>query len=301
MPWFSGLRPVGVHQAGLDQLVHVGGQRERDDVGLQAALDGAGLLARGAVGLVERHALSFRAAGERGEDLGVGLAGSGVGDERELGGAFAALRARTALAAAGRQQRRPVAARRGPRRRCGSECVCCQLGLWSSCAGSLANRWTMSSWGILGGGAAADLATPQAPAGGDPARAARGRGLGVRAQVRRLPGDRVRGRRRAVPAVARGQAAAALLPRAGLPCRPLRAGRGDRGRRRGRGRGLRRAAAAHPPRRLADRAAGARDAGGVRGLRPVGPRRRVLPGAWPSRSAAKRWRRWSAASCACRP
>ena len=49
------------------------------------------------------------------------------------------------------------------------------------------------------------------------ASAARGRGVGVRAQVRRLPGARLRRRRRRLPAVAQRQAAVALLPRAELP------------------------------------------------------------------------------------
>ena len=73
----------------------------------------------------------------------------------------------------------------------------------------------------------------------------------LRAEVGRLPRDRVRRRRRGVPAVAQRQAARPLLPRALAAARPLRAGRRDRGRSRRRQPGLRRArssASTRPPR-----------------------------------------------------
>jgi hypothetical protein len=95
-----------------------------------------------------------------------------------------------------------------------------------------------------------------------------GRRLAVRAQVGRLPGDRLPRRRRGLHPEPRPQAARALLPRAAAgaarqPARALRGRRRDRHPRRGRAR-LRRAAAAHPPGRLARAHARRADAGLVR-------------------------------------
>ena len=75
-----------------------------------------------------------------------------------------------------------------------------------------------------------------------------GRGVGLRAEARRLPRDRLRRRRRRLHPVARRQSAGPLLPRAELPARALRARRraGDP-RRRGQPR-VRRAAEPHPSR-----------------------------------------------------
>ena len=73
------------------------------------------------------------------------------------------------------------------------------------------------------------LKPPLAPAARALARQpARRRGLGLRAQVRRLPRGRLRRRRRDLPAVAQRQAAEPLLPRAAVPARALRARRRDR-------------------------------------------------------------------------
>ena len=52
-PSNSSLFQSGGHLLRLDELVDVGGQRERDHVGVEAGLDRAGLVARGAVGLLE--------------------------------------------------------------------------------------------------------------------------------------------------------------------------------------------------------------------------------------------------------
>ena len=47
------LLPLGVDDAGGDELVHVGCQRQRDDIGVEACLDRPRLLAGGAVRLRE--------------------------------------------------------------------------------------------------------------------------------------------------------------------------------------------------------------------------------------------------------
>ena len=65
---------------GLDQLVHVGRQRQGDDVGLEAGLDGAGLVAGGAVGLLEPDVLAVGGLLEGGDDLLVRLLRRRVGD-----------------------------------------------------------------------------------------------------------------------------------------------------------------------------------------------------------------------------
>ena len=77
------LVPVGRDLLGLDELVDVGRERQRDDVGLQAGLDRAGLVAGRAVGLLEADVLAVGGLLEGGNDLLVGLLGRRVGDERE--------------------------------------------------------------------------------------------------------------------------------------------------------------------------------------------------------------------------
>ena len=89
--------PVLRDDAGLDQARHVGLERERDDVGAQAGLDGAALLAGGPVGLLEGDALARTAAVEV-DQLRVRLARGRVGDEADV----AALGARRGRALRGR-------------------------------------------------------------------------------------------------------------------------------------------------------------------------------------------------------
>src|SRR6476469_10489376 len=103
-------------------------------------------------------------------------------------------------------------------------------------------------------------ATDQAPARKAPGRAARGRGLVLRAEAGRIPDYRLRRRRLAHAAVAERPADGPLLPGAAFPARALRAGRrADHPR--WRGRGLRGAPEPHPPGRLARADAGRADAG----------------------------------------
>ena len=59
MPLYSFLFQSVVDQARVDEPGDVGLERELHDVGGQAALDRARLLARGGIGLVEAHALAF--------------------------------------------------------------------------------------------------------------------------------------------------------------------------------------------------------------------------------------------------
>src|SRR5688572_12649607 len=94
------LAPVGVDEARLDQRGDVGLKREMDDVGREAFLDSAPLLAGRGVGLLEVPALAFGGVLERRDDLLVGLAGGGVGDERERAAAAAATRGSLVAAAA---------------------------------------------------------------------------------------------------------------------------------------------------------------------------------------------------------
>src|SRR5947207_1038130 len=104
---------------------------------------------------------------------------------------------------------------------------------------------------------AAGLPPARAPAEGAADRA----GVGLRAEVRRLPGARVRRRRAPVLAVAKRPAAGALLPRAAVPARPLHPRRRARDRGLRRPRGVRCAPEPHPSGAIADRAARRRDAG----------------------------------------
>ena len=98
----------------------------------------------------------------------------------------------------------------------------------------------------------ATQAADQAAAGALAQDAGRGRRDRLRAQVRRLPGDRLRRRRRDLHAVARRQAAGPLLPRARIPGRAATSIDGelvilDERRQRG----LRPAPGPHPPGRVA--------------------------------------------------
>src|SRR4051794_27708393 len=77
-------RPVLVDEAGLHEPVHVGRERERHDVGREARLDGAALVAGGAEGLLERDAGALLRLAERRDDLVVDDLRRGVGDERQL-------------------------------------------------------------------------------------------------------------------------------------------------------------------------------------------------------------------------
>ncbi len=86
-----------------------------------------------------------------------------------------------------------------------------------------------------------------------------------------------------------------LLPRAGLPGRPLRPRRRDRAVRRAGPAGLRRARPADPPRRVAHPHAGRADADALHRLRPAGRGRRRRCSSCPSTSAARGWRSWSRA------
>ena len=75
--------PVGGDLAGVDEARHVGLGRERDDVGSEAGLDGARLVAGGAVGRLEADVSAVRGLLEVGDDLVVDDLGRGVRDERE--------------------------------------------------------------------------------------------------------------------------------------------------------------------------------------------------------------------------
>ncbi len=73
--------PVLGDQTRFDEAIDVRGQRESHDVGGQTALDGAALLAGGGIGGVERNPGALGRRLEEGDDLLVGLARRGVGDE----------------------------------------------------------------------------------------------------------------------------------------------------------------------------------------------------------------------------
>src|SRR5918997_787958 len=79
--------PVGVDDPRLDELVDVGREGQRDDVGRQPGLDRAGLVAGSAVGLRELHALALGSLVEGRDQLAVRLLGRRVGDQRDLAAA----------------------------------------------------------------------------------------------------------------------------------------------------------------------------------------------------------------------
>src|SRR4051794_527139 len=106
--------PVLGDEAGLDETVHVGGERERHDVRRQPRLDGAALIAGGAERLLEADAGARLRLAERGDDLVVDDLRRGVGDERQLrlraaagrGAARRAAASGVVRAAAGRRHQR---------------------------------------------------------------------------------------------------------------------------------------------------------------------------------------------------
>ena len=110
-------------------------EREGDDVGRQAGLDRAALLAGGGVGLVEVEALAGVGLLEGRDDLLVGLARRRVGDERERAAVAAAVGA-VAEAPASSPPPQPAAARtskemsaaRAPREAMRVRCVCHEFG-----------------------------------------------------------------------------------------------------------------------------------------------------------------------------
>ena len=130
---------------------------------------------------------------------------------------------------------------------------------------------------------ASALAPPRAPARTFASGAARGRRMGLRAEVRRVSRARLRRRRRRLPPVARKEAAAPLLPRAGLPRRALRPRRRDHHRRPGRAAGLQRPPGSSSPGGVARADARRVDPGDLRRLRPPRAGRRE-----PAREAADR-------------
>src|SRR3954447_4106773 len=77
-------RPALVDEARLDEAVHVGGQRERHDVGREARLDRAALVAGGAERLLEADPAARLGPAEAGDDLVVDHLRRGIGDERQL-------------------------------------------------------------------------------------------------------------------------------------------------------------------------------------------------------------------------
>src|SRR4051794_16445088 len=98
------VRPGLVDEAGLDEPVHVGSERERDDVGRKPGLDGAALVAGGAEGLPEADAGALLGLAECRDDLVVDHLRRGVGDERQLclgAAAGGAARARAGATARG--------------------------------------------------------------------------------------------------------------------------------------------------------------------------------------------------------
>src|SRR3954447_855246 len=108
------LVPVLRDEALVDELAHVGREREPDVVGVQAGDDRAGLVARGAVGLRERGALAVGGLLERGDERGVGLLGRRVGDEGDLrAGAAAGRGAAAGVVAAARDEHREERDREG--------------------------------------------------------------------------------------------------------------------------------------------------------------------------------------------
>ena len=123
-----------------------------------------------------------------------------------------------------------------------------------------------------------DEAPGQAPAGALAQAAAHGRGVGLRAQVRRLSRPRLRRRQGSLPPVANRAAPGPLLPGARVPGRQLR----DRWRagdpRHRRARGVRRASEPPAPGRVARADARREDPGPVPGVRPARPGRRPAAG-----------------------
>ena len=110
-----GAVPVLGDDVGLDQAGDVRLEREGDDVGLQPVLDGAALVARGAVGLGEGDVLALRGLLEGLDDVGVGRLRRGVRDQRELHLAATAAAAGAVAGAAGGCGQRDHRLRLSPR------------------------------------------------------------------------------------------------------------------------------------------------------------------------------------------
>src|SRR5437764_1425368 len=89
------LVPVRVHEPGLHDLVHVGRERELDDVRGEARHNGPCLVAGGAEGLAEGHALAGRRLLESRDELAVGLLRRRVGHEGDLAATAAVGRSAT--------------------------------------------------------------------------------------------------------------------------------------------------------------------------------------------------------------
>src|SRR3954468_2928623 len=137
-------RPVLGDEPVFDEAVHVRRERERHDVGGEARLDRAALVARGAVGLAERHAVAGRRLLEAGDDLVVDDLRGRVRHERELGLGTAAARAGARGAAAGGVGRAPARAQRqgGDGGECGERDErACLHGVWSSKIGKPGRDW----------------------------------------------------------------------------------------------------------------------------------------------------------------
>ena len=117
------------------------------------------------------------------------------------------------------------------------------------------------------------------------------RGVGVRAEARRLPGDRLRRRRGGLHPVARRQRAGPLLPGAEVRAGALGAGRRAGDPRRRRQPRIRRPAGTDPPGPVADRPALEGDPGRLHRLRPAGRGRRVAAGGAAGASGGRGWRR----------
>ena len=82
-PSYSSLFQSARDLLGLDELVDVGRERQRDDVRLEAGLDGPGLVTGRAVGLLEADVLAVGGVLEGGNDLLVRLLRRRVGDEAD--------------------------------------------------------------------------------------------------------------------------------------------------------------------------------------------------------------------------
>src|SRR6266516_1414856 len=77
------LLPLRIDDAGLRELIHVRGEGELDDVGLEARDDRPRLVARGPIGLGERDAVAVGRLPERGDEGRVRVARSRVRDEAQ--------------------------------------------------------------------------------------------------------------------------------------------------------------------------------------------------------------------------
>ncbi len=107
MPLVGVAVPRARHQAGLDDLGHVGLEREVDEVGGQPVDHRGGLGARGPEGRGDRDARAGLRLGEGGGQGGVGGLGRGVG--HQVGGAARGAPAGRAVKASPQRARAPMA------------------------------------------------------------------------------------------------------------------------------------------------------------------------------------------------